>query len=207
MRVTEKHTEPWIAILILALVMCAIAAQLDGAAPPWERPDWSAGEIRGDDCDTRCEVLGDRCSAVYPEDGLAEISCRDAYSGRITSRPASKWQVDHEIPASVVWRSRPWHDAHGQICGAVAGCSEFLRWYNEKENLSITTPSSNASKGALLPRAWCPGSAGDRKALAASVRRTARVWSIPLSAANRKGLAAWGRGECLPGQRVIGGGR
>lgn len=209
-RPAEDSPPLWIAVLLLALVLASIAKEASGNNGPYVRPSWGVGATRGDDCDTRCEVLRERCSFVVAniEGGKVAgviLRCRDAYAGREEIRFASEFEIDHELPAAEVWRLALWYGADGKLCPKSIGCASFVAWFNEKENLSIAPRSSNASKGKLMPRAWCPGSPGDRRALAASVRRTARRWRIPLSAADLAGLAAWERGECLKGQKVIGG--
>ena len=197
---TDRQKELARHVLLLALVLASIAKEASGNSGPYARPSWGVGETKGDDCDTRCEVLRERCSG---EPGA--LRCRDSYAGRYETRPASGWQIDHELPAAEVWRLAQWYGADGKLCPKSIGCKSFLAWFNDPENLSIAPQSSNASKGKLMPRAWCPGSPGDRRALAASVRRTARRWRIPLSAADWAGVGAWAEGRCLAGQRVIGG--
>ena len=209
----ERRTEPWIAGVLVAGAVACILAQLfcpqsaAGRTPsaiPWERPSWSGGEVRGDGRDTRAEVLAKRCVALaWTRTGraVAIAQCRDAYSGEPATRPGKGWEIDHELAASVAWRSRVWADDNGQPCDrwipkAAAHCAEFVRFFNDVDNLSVTTATENHRKSDLGPGSWCPALRGSRMALAKRMRRTAERWALTFSREDERGLDAWARGEC-----------
>lgn len=62
-------------------------------------------------------------------------------------------------------------------------------------------------KSDLMPAEWCPASRGARRVVARRFRGTAVRWSLPLTASDLIGLAAWDLGLCAPGARVLGGAR
>lgn len=195
---TEEHeAAPWIVVLILVVVAWAICSQVARAAEPWKRPSWGGGDVAGDGRDTRGELIAERCSEVTWSGGTAATArCRDQYSGIVIFGRAKLFQVDHVYAAVSAWRARAWHQESGAVCRKAIGCSEFSRFFNDKENLQITTARSNESKSDRGPAEWCPALRGARILLAKRYRVTASKWRLPISAEDAIGLAAWSRGEC-----------
>jgi hypothetical protein len=219
MRPPTTSTPPvWIVAVLVTVwsaalwqVACADPASARTSSPiPWERPAWGSGEIHGDGLDTRAEILAKRCvvRAWAPNRRTVLVAvCKDAYSGERELRLGTGWQIDHEYPAATAWRSRVWRDRQGRPCSRAkhaAACSEFVRFFNDVDNLAITTAESNRQKSDRGPGDWCPTLRGSRIALATRMLRTVNRWSLPLSHSDRSGLVAWSRGECLPRAAVIG---
>jgi len=204
---TEPHTSPWIVGLLLAVSVAAIGAQLffpqsaAGAVKPWDRPSWGAGDGRNDGRNTRNEIIAERCVRVEWRGGAAtRATCRDQYSGEISTRKATGFQVDHVYAAVVAWRARAWRQADGSTCWKAAGCREFVAFFNDQRNLQVTTAHENMSKGSKGPGEWCPSLRGARMLLAKRYRATAVSWRLPISAKDARGLDAWSRGECVKGR-------
>jgi hypothetical protein len=152
------------------------------------------------------EVLSAQCQRVtWNGSHVAHAECFDAYSGAevITDTAPSALQVDHVLPSAEAWKRRAWHNADGTTCEDAKHCAEFVRFFNDTSNLIVTRARTNIRKSDRMPSEWCPANGGAFPLIARIVRQTASRWSIPLTAQDRAGLAAWDRRQCYHGAKVV----
>lgn len=124
-----------------------------------------------------CRVVAGACGDFY---GAQQLDPRDV-------------QIDHVLPVAVARRRRQWNRA------------EWKAFYNDQDNLRVTSAHENESKGDLMPDRWCPASRFALSALAESITATAMKYDIPLTIQETSALTIWRTdGLCVGGSRIIG---
>jgi hypothetical protein len=144
------------------------------------RPAWADFDRDGDD--TREEILAERCIVTRSATGrITAAACLDQYTGQLTTTP----EVDHLYP-----------QAEARKRMACWGERTFAEFFNDPDNLVVTSRAVNRSKGDRMPGAWCPPNAAARVWAARKLRAVVEAQGLPLTGAEEIGLAAWARGEC-----------
>ena len=165
------------------------------APAPWHHPRW--GHPDGSCRDTRALLLAQRCASVtWDAHGchVRQATCLDVYTGKQVSTDDAPHalQIDHLLPVAVARARRSWTVV------------EFTQYFNDMDNLMVTRARTNEQKGDHMPAGWCPALPGARKLAAVRLSRVAQRYGIPLTASDRVGLDAWGRGECAAAAKILG---
>ncbi|MFC9067899.1 HNH endonuclease family protein [Streptomyces harbinensis] len=116
---------------------------------------WNAGEIRGDGCDTRKEVLIHE--AIEPPTIGPNCSLTGgtwwSYYDEVTVTEAGQLDIDHMVPLAEAWDS-----------GAHAWTAQRREAYandqGAEESLLAVTGTTNRSKGDKDPAEWLPPAPG-----------------------------------------------
>lgn len=117
------------------------------------------GDLDGDSCDTRQEILQRDLDDVVASDGCRVDAgvLKDPYTGediRFTrgAQTSSEVQIDHVVAAAQAWYSGAyaWDEA------------ERVEFFNDPDNLLAVDGPTNNSKGAKSAAEWLPGNAAYR---------------------------------------------
>jgi hypothetical protein len=125
-------------------------------------PTW--GDLDGDGCNTRTEVLERDLTdptVVDRKTKAGTIQCqvifgtlRDPYTGRTiayTIKAPSEVQIDHMVPLGEAWKS----GASGWTA------AQWMKYGNDERNLLAVSGSANESKGDRDPARWLPPDKAD----------------------------------------------
>jgi hypothetical protein len=151
---------------------------------------WNAGEIRGDGCDTRREVLIHE--AIEPPTIGPNCSLTGgtwwSYYDEVTVHSAGELDIDHMVPLAEAWDS-----------GAYAWTAQRREAYandqGAEESLLAVTGKTNRSKGDKDPAEWLPPAPGALCRYLAEWTGTKLRWDLAADAPERDRLADLA-GEC-----------
>ena len=161
----------------------------------YKRPKWA--DLDRDCQNTRTEVLVAQCPFVEFKGGgrcsVAAATCLDLYAGvEVASTSASKtFDVDHLFSAHQAWLRRAWTK------------EEFVHFFNDEDNLVLTTFRTNRRKSERMPQDWCPSSRGARMLAGRRITRVVERYHLSLTSREQAGVNAWLQGACSPGARVL----
>lgn len=151
---------------------------------------WNAGEIRGDGCDTRKEVLIHE--AIEPPTIGPNCSLTGgtwwSYYDEVTVASASDLDIDHMVPLAEAWDS-----------GAYAWTAQRREAYandqSAEESLLAVTGKTNRSKGDKDPAEWLPPAGGALCRYLSEWTGTKLRWDLSADQVEQGGLTDLA-GEC-----------